>query len=62
MLAQLTTIKDRLSIAPATTTYDTLLTTAIKAVSARFDKLTNRTLARAVEPHSNQFHGYRVGR
>ena len=48
MLTQLTTIKDRLSIAPATTTYDTLLTSAIKAVSTRFDKLTNRTLARNV--------------
>ena len=48
MLAQLTTIKDRLTIAPATTTYDALLTSAIKAISSRFDKITNRTLARTV--------------
>jgi len=45
---QLTTIKDRLAIAPATTTYDTLLTSAIEAVSARFDSICNRTLARTV--------------
>src|SRR6266850_1208861 len=49
MLTQLTTVKDRLSIAPATTTYDTLLTSAIKAVSTGFDKITNRTLARTVD-------------
>ena len=48
MLTQLATVKDRLSIAPATTTYDALLTSAIKAVSNRFDNLTNRTLARTV--------------
>jgi hypothetical protein len=48
MLTQLSTVKDRLAIAPATTTYDTLLTSAIKAVSTPFDKLTNRTLARTV--------------
>src|SRR5437879_1647360 len=48
MLSQLTTVKDRLSIAPATTTYDTLLTSAIKALSSRFDKITNRSLARTV--------------
>ncbi len=46
MLTTLTTVKDRLGIAPGDTTYDTLLTNAIKAVSARFDKETNRTLAR----------------
>src|SRR6267378_400639 len=49
MLAQLTTVKDRLAIAPATTTYDTLLTTAIKAVSDRFDNICNRTLSRTVD-------------
>src|SRR5262249_44723880 len=31
------------------TTYDAILTTAIKAVSARFDKETNRTLTRTVD-------------
>src|SRR6267142_2047721 len=46
MLTQLTTVKDRLAI--TVSTYDTLLTSAIKAVSTRFDKLTNRTLARTV--------------
>src|SRR3954468_702185 len=47
MLTQLTTVKDRLSI--TVTTYDTLLTNAIKAVSDRFDQLTNRTLSRTVD-------------
>ena len=45
MLTQLSTVKSRLAIVDAT--YDALLTSAIKAVSARFDKETNRTLARA---------------
>src|SRR5438094_9856049 len=44
MLTQLTTVKSRLSL--TVTDYDDLLTNAIKAVSARFDKETNRTLAR----------------
>src|SRR5437879_1893918 len=48
MLTQLTTVKDRCGIAPATPTYDTLLTSAIEAVSSRFDNITNRTLARTV--------------
>ncbi len=47
MLTQLTTVKDRLAI--TVTTYDTLLTNAIKAVSDRFDQLTNRTLSRTVD-------------
>jgi hypothetical protein len=47
MLTQLSTVKDRLAI--TVTTYDTLLTNAIKAVSDRFDKLTNRTLSRMVD-------------
>src|SRR4051794_19561123 len=47
MLTQLSTVKDRLAI--TVTTYDTLLTNAIKAVSDRFDKLTNRTLSRTVD-------------
>src|SRR6267142_2112383 len=46
MLTQLTTVKDRLAI--TVSTYDTLLTNAIEAVSTRFDNLTNRTLARTV--------------
>ena len=46
MLAQLPTLKLRLSLLPTDTTYDVLLTAAISAVSARFDRETNRTLAR----------------
>ena len=47
MLTQLSTVKARLAIPEADTTNDALLTAAIKAVSARFDKATNRNLARA---------------
>lgn len=46
MLTQLATVKARLSIAPADTTNDDLLTRAIEAVSARFDRECNRSLAR----------------
>src|SRR5437773_429090 len=46
MLTQLSTVKSRLAL--TVTDYDDLLTTAIKAVSARFDRETNRTLARTV--------------
>jgi hypothetical protein len=46
MLAQLSTIKSRLSLLDTDTTNDALLTSAITALSARFDKETNRTLAR----------------
>src|SRR5215467_5976927 len=46
MLTQLTTIKARLQILDTDNTYDALLTNAIKAVSARFDKETARSLAR----------------
>ena len=46
MLTQLPSLKSRLAILETDTTYDALLTTAIRAVSARFDKETNRTLAR----------------
>jgi len=46
MLTQLATIKSRLAIPDADTTNDALLTNAIKALSVRFDKETNRTLAR----------------
>ena len=44
MLAQLSTVKSRLAL--VVTDYDDLLTNAIKAVSARFDKETNRILSR----------------
>jgi hypothetical protein len=46
MLTQLTTVKTRLGILDTDTTNDTLLTNAIKAISARFDRECNRTLAR----------------
>jgi hypothetical protein len=45
MLTQLATVKARLGI--SVTDYDDLLTAAIKAISTRFDKETNRTLARS---------------
>ncbi len=48
MLTQLITIKSRLSLDEFDLTFDALLTNAINAVSARFDKETNRTLARTV--------------
>ena len=44
MLTQLNTVKSRLGLTD--TTYDTLLTNAIKAVGGRFDQECNRTLAR----------------
>ncbi len=49
MLTQLTTLKSRLAILDIDTTQDALLTTALQAVSARFDQETNRTLARTVD-------------
>jgi hypothetical protein len=49
MLTQLSTIKARLAIDDFNVQYDTLLTNAIRAVSARFDRETNRTLARTVD-------------
>ena len=48
MLTQLSTIKARLAIGEFDLQYDTLLTSAIKGVSARFDKECNRTLSRTV--------------
>ncbi|HWW01644.1 MAG TPA: hypothetical protein VNZ64_18240 [Candidatus Acidoferrum sp.] len=48
MLTQLSTVKARLAIADADTASDALLAAGIKAVTARFDKETNRTLARTV--------------
>src|SRR5205814_2336698 len=44
MLTQLSTVKTRLAL--TVTDYDNILTSAIKAVSDRFDKECNRTLAR----------------
>src|SRR5437879_5282038 len=44
MLTQLNTLKSRLAV--IVTDYDYLLTTAIKAISDRFDKECNRNLAR----------------
>ena len=49
MLTQLSTVKSRLGLLDTDTQYDALLTNAIKAVSARFDRETNRTLARTVD-------------
>jgi len=46
MLTQLSTVKNRLAITVAD--YDTVLTNAIRAVSARFDHECNRTFARTV--------------
>jgi len=46
MLTQLTTLKSRLALDPLDPTHDALLTSGIIAVSARFDRETNRTLAR----------------
>jgi len=49
MLAQLSTIKARLGISEYDVQYDSILTNALKAISARFDKECNRTLARTVD-------------
>ena len=48
MLTQLATVKTRLDITPSDTANDDLLTRAVEAVSARFDRECNRTLARTV--------------
>jgi hypothetical protein len=48
MLTTLLTVKTRLAIDEFDLTYDTILTNAINAISFRFDKETNRTLARTV--------------
>ena len=49
MLTTLPTIKLRLSLSLADTTYDTILVNALGAITARFDAETNRTLARTVD-------------
>src|SRR5436305_102305 len=46
MLAQLSTLKSRLGIDEFNVQYDTLLTNALTALSARFDRECNRTFAR----------------
>src|SRR5436190_14773157 len=48
MLTQLTTVKARLAIDEFEVKYDGILTNAIRAVTARFDQVCNRTLARTV--------------
>ena len=48
MLSTLSTLKARLAIPDVDTQYDDLLTTALTAISARFDRELNRTLARTV--------------
>src|SRR5437867_80544 len=48
MLTQLATVKSRLSLSDLDVQFDALLTNAIKAITVRFDKETNRTLARTV--------------
>src|SRR5437762_44593 len=48
MLCQLSTVKTRLAINQFDLQYDAILTSAIKAISVRFDKECNRTLARTV--------------
>ena len=46
MLTQLSTVKARLAIPDLNVEFDDLLTTALTAVSVRFDRETNRTLTR----------------
>jgi hypothetical protein len=48
MITQLATVKARLGISEFDVKDDAILTNAIKAVTVRFDKECNRTLARAV--------------
>src|SRR5437016_986355 len=48
MLTLLSTVKSRLAINEFDLQYDAILTNAIKAISARFDRECNRTLARTV--------------
>jgi len=49
MLSQLSTLKARLNIADADTQYDDLLTSALAATSAMFEKECNRTFSRTVD-------------
>ena len=54
MLTQLLTVKTRLGISEFEVKDDSILTNAIKAISDRFDKECNRTLARSVD-HVEEF-------
>ncbi|HWI59247.1 MAG TPA: hypothetical protein VNZ22_18615 [Bacillota bacterium] len=60
MLTQLATVKSRLALPDPDPTYDQLLTNAIAAVSARFDRECRRTFARTVnathefDPHDTE--------
>jgi hypothetical protein len=49
MLTTLPTLKTRLALDEFNVQFDSLLTSAIKAISVRFDKETNRTLARTTD-------------
>ena len=49
MLTPLVTVKSRLGLALGEASYDEVLTRAIEAISARFDRECNRTLARTVD-------------
>ena len=55
MLSTLSSVKLRLAIGEFDVQYDTLLTNALTALSARFDKDTNRTLTRT----ANSLHEFR---
>ena len=46
MLSTLSSVKSRLALDPLFVDFDDLLTTALTAISARFDRETNRTLTR----------------
>ncbi len=48
MLTLLSTVESRLGIDDFDVKYDVLLTSAIAAISSRFDKETNRILSRTV--------------
>ncbi len=49
MLTQLSTVKSRLGLTEFDVKDDAILTNALNAVSARFDKESNRTLARTID-------------
>src|SRR5712671_6945235 len=57
MLSTLSSVKLRLAIPDLDVTNDALLTTFLTAISARFDKETNRTLTRTV----NSLHEFDPG-
>jgi len=56
MLSTLATLKARLAIPALTVDFDDLLTTALTALSARFDRETNRTLTRTANT-THEFEG-----